>query len=46
MLAASKEKSAGILDVRRAFLTQHTANRSLFEAMIPYGSPPFQGFFF
>jgi len=36
MLAADKEKSAGILDVRRAFLTQHAANRSLFGAMIPF----------
>jgi len=45
MLAADKEKSTGILLVRRAFLTQSAADRSLFEAMIPYGRPPSPAFF-
>ena len=37
MAMADKEKSAGIPDVRRAFLTQSAVGRLLFEAMIPYG---------
>ena len=45
MLAEDKEKSSGIQDVCRAFLTQYAANRSLFGAMIPYGSPLLSAFF-
>ena len=40
MVMADKEKSAGILNVRRAFLTQSAVGRLLFEAMIPYERSP------
>ena len=43
--AADKEKSAGILYVRRAFLTQSDAERSFFEAVVPYVRSP-KGCFF
>ena len=38
--AKDKEKSAGILPVRRAFLTQSGAERSFFEAVVPYVRSP------
>ena len=37
---ADKEKSAGIPDVRRAFLTQSAVGELFFEAMIPYERSP------
>ena len=41
-----KEKSAEILGVLRAFLTQYGANLRLFQALLPYGVlPKVDGFF-
>ena len=45
MAMADKEKSAGILDVRRAFLTQSAVGRLFFEAMISYERSPESRFF-